>query len=91
MKSLNPKDIRRNISVPLAMSTNLYKKIQTSKKNKKTNPGWMLGQDRLEKSSAKCLIRSGEIPSPRQTSIDQTNDYVMKSERDALVRGSYPP
>ena len=37
------------------------------------------------------LIRSGEIPSPRQTSIDKTNDCAMKSERGALVRGSDPP
>ena len=37
------------------------------------------------------LVRSGEIPSPRQTSIDKTNDCVMKSERSALVRGSDPP
>ena len=37
------------------------------------------------------LIRSGEIPSPRQTSIDKTNDRAMKSERGALVRGSDPP
>ena len=51
----------------------------------------MLGQDRLEKNSAKRLIRSGEIPCPRQTSIDKTNDCVMKSERGALVRGSDPP
>ena len=51
----------------------------------------MLGQDRPEKNSAKRFIRSGEIPSPRQTSIDKTNDCVMKSERGALVRGSDPP
>ena len=37
------------------------------------------------------LIRSGEIPSPRQTSIDKTNDCAMKSERGELVRGSDPP
>ena len=37
------------------------------------------------------LIRSDEIPSPRQTSIDKTNDCAMKSERGALVRGSDPP
>ena len=37
------------------------------------------------------LIRSGEIRSPRQTSIDKTNDCAMKSERGALRRGSDPP
>ena len=36
-------------------------------------------------------VRSGEIPSSRQTSIDKTNDCAMKSERGALVRGSDPP
>ena len=51
----------------------------------------MLGQDRPEKNSSQMLIRSGEIPSPRQTSIDKTNDRAMKSERGALVRGSDPP
>ena len=51
----------------------------------------MLGQDRLEKNSAKRLIRNGEIPSPWQTSIDKTNNCVMESERGALVRGSSAP
>ena len=37
------------------------------------------------------FVRSGEIPSPAQTSIDKTNDYAMKSERGALVKGSDPP
>ena len=37
------------------------------------------------------LIRSGEIPSPRQTSNDKTNDCTMESERDVLIRGSDPP
>ena len=50
----------------------------------------MLGQDRPEKNSAEILIRSVEIPSPRQTQIDETNDLVMKSERGALVRGLQP-
>ena len=48
----------------------------------------MLGQDRLEKNSPKCLNRCGEIPSPRQTSTDKIHDCVMNSERSALVRGS---
>ena len=51
----------------------------------------MLGQDRPEKNSTTCLIRSGEIPSPRQTSIDTTTDWFMKSERGARVGGSDPP
>ena len=92
MKSLNFKGTRRKMSVSLAMSTNLHKKsLKISKKTEKIIPGQMLGQDRPEKNSAKCLIRSGEIPSPRETSIDKTNDCVMNSERGALVRGSDPP
>ena len=37
------------------------------------------------------FVRSGEIPSPGQASIDITNDCAMKFERCALVRGSDPP
>ena len=53
----------------------------------------MLGQPRSawEKLSDMKLIWNGEIPSPRQTSIDKTNDCDMKSERGALVRDSNPP
>ena len=51
----------------------------------------MLGQDRPEKNSGKCLIRSGDITSARQASVDKTNDSVMNYERGALVRGSDPP
>ena len=50
---------------------------------------------------SQMLIRSGDIPSPRQMSIDKTNYCAMKSERGArcvpcavchaLVRGSDPP
>ena len=40
---------------------------------------------------SQMFVRSGEIPSPRQTSIDETNDCAMESERGALVRGSDPP
>ena len=32
----------------------------------------MLGKVRLEKNSAECLVRSGEVPCPRQTSMDKT-------------------
>ena len=51
----------------------------------------MLRQDQPEKNSAKGFIRSGEIPSARQTSIDKNNGCVMKSERGALVGSSDPP
>ena len=34
------------------------------------------------------LTRSGDIPSPRQTSIERIKDCAMKSERGALVRGT---
>ena len=51
----------------------------------------MLGQHRLEKNSGGCLDQSGEIPRPRQTSTDKTNDCIMNSERGALVRVPDPP
>ena len=40
---------------------------------------------------AKLVVRSGEIPSPGQTSSDKTNDCAIKSERGTPVRGSDPP
>ena len=53
----------------MSAKKNLDTKIPNYGKNEKVIPGQMLGQDRLDKNSAKCLIRSGEIPSPRQTTI----------------------
>ena len=44
----------------------------------------MLGQNRLQKNSLGSLVRSGEIPSPRQTSIDETNDCAMNSKLSVL-------
>ena len=97
---------RRDISVCRSLSAQIfiYVKIffffffffkcvlwKRKKREKKTIPGRMLGQDRPEKRSAKNLIRHGEIPSPRQTSTDKANDCVMKSDWGALVRGSDPP
>ena len=57
----------------------------------KTIPGRMLGPDRPEKHSAKCFIRSGEIPSLGHASICKTKDRVMFTERGALARCSDPP
>ena len=37
------------------------------------------------------FVRSGEMTSPGQTSIDKPNDCAMKSERGEPVRGSDPP
>ena len=51
----------------------------------------MFGQDRPGKNATKYLLRSAEISSPQQTSSDETNDCVIKSEKGALVRGSDPP
>ena len=51
----------------------------------------MLGQDRPEKNSSQMFVRSGEIPSPGQTSMVKTNDCAMKSERGAPVEGSDRP
>ena len=60
------------------------KKVPKLKKtNKKTiSVGRCWAKIGLRKLS-QMLIRSGEIPSPRQISIDKTNDYVMNSERGA--------
>ena len=73
------------------MSTSLRKKsFKLFKNPENIIPGPIFGQDQPEKNSAKCLFEAG-IPSSGQTSIDQTNDCAMKSERGALVRGSDPP
>ena len=72
---------RHEISVPFAMSTNLQNEIpHFPKKTNQTMPRQILGQNQPEKNSAKCFIRSGDIPSPRQTPMDKTNDCVMNSE-----------
>ena len=90
IKSWNFKDTRPNISVPLAMSTK--KKSFKLFKNPEKNNSWAdLGQRSAWEKLSRTLTRSGEIPSPRQTSIDKTNDCAIKSERGALVRGSHPP
>ena len=60
-------------------------------KPEQTIMGSMLGRGRLQENSGGCLVRSAEIPSPRQISTDKTNDCVMNYERGALVRGSDPP
>ena len=66
------------------------KKFQTFQKPRKKSflgPSWAkIGLRKL----SQMFVRSGEIPSPGQTSIDKTNDCTMKSERGALVRGSDP-
>ena len=46
----------------------------------------MLGKDPLQKNSGGCLVPSGKISSPQQTSIDKTNVCVTNSERSALAR-----
>ena len=75
------------------MSTNLHKKMfQTlKKKRKKSFLGRCWAKIGLRKAQPSVWFQSREIPSPRQTSIDKTNDCVTKSERGALVRGSDPP
>ena len=40
---------------------------------------------------SQMFVRSGEIPSPGQTSSDKNNDCAMKSERGTPDRGSDPP
>ena len=92
-KKMNLKDPHHKNSVPLAMGTNLPPKSSKleKKKTKKRIPGQMLSQDRPEKNPATCLVLSGEMPNPRQTSIEKNNDCVMTVERGALVRDSDPP
>ena len=66
-------------------------KFQTFRKpRKKYFLGRSWGKIGLRKLS-QMLVRSGEIPSPRQTSIDKNDDCAMKSERGVLVRGSDQP
>ena len=93
IKSLDFKDTLQN-SIEHASYAHVSEKIKVPnfwKSPKKTILGPMLGQYWLEKSSGRFWVRSGEIPSPWQTSIDKTNDCVMNSEQSAPVRGSDPP
>ena len=74
------------------MSTNLRKKsFKLFKNPSKNNSRADLGPRSAWKKLSQRLTRSGEIPSPGQTSIHKTNDCAMKSERGAPVRGSDPP
>ena len=66
------------------------KKFQTSKKNENISFWAHVGPRSAWENSGKCLVLSGEIPSPWQSSIDKNNDCVTKSERGALVRVSDP-
>ena len=96
MESVNLKETRQIFSEqdsyghdsPNKKVPNFWKKTREIK-NK--NLRQTLGRDRLRKNKGGNLVRSGEIPSSRQTSIDKTNNCVMNSERGALVRGSDPP
>ena len=65
------------------------KKFQTFLQKQKSRAD--LGSRSAWEKLSQMLIRSGEIPSPRQTSIDKTNDCAMKSERGVLIGGSDPP
>lgn len=53
-------------------------------KTGKIIPRTTVGKPRPEKNSAKCSIRSAEIPNPRQTSIDQNKQTT------ASLRGLRP-
>ena len=50
----------------------------------------MLGQDRPGKNSAKCVIRSSEIPGLRQISIDKPNDCVMNNGARSFGAPTHP-
>ena len=74
------------------MSTTLQKKSSKLEKKNEKNRSWAdVGPRPAGEKLSEMLIRSGEIPSPRETSMDKTNACVMKSERGALVRSSDPP
>ena len=74
------------------MSTNLRKQsFKFLKLPPKSNSWADLGPRSTWEKFSQMLVRSGEIPSPRQTSIDKTNDCAMKSEQGVLVRGSDHP
>ena len=82
----------KKIRYSLLRARNYKRKVPNFWKTpKKAIMGPMLGQGRLQKNSGGCLVRSGEIPSPRQTSIDKTNHYIMNSERSTLVRSLGAP
>ena len=77
------------------------KKFQAFQKTRKKKSWADLWPRSASEKLSQMLIRSGDIPSPRQMSIDKTNYCAMKSERGArcvpcavchaLVRGSDPP
>lgn len=79
------------------MSTILQKpKLQKllgggKQKRIKTGQIWVKLKIGFRKTQPRYRVQSGESPSPRQTSTDQTNGCVMNCERGALVRGSDPP
>ena len=90
-KSLNFKYTRHKISVPLAISTFFFLMFQIIKnKNENKYSRADVGPRTAWEKISQIFIWSGEIPSPRRTSIDKTNDCAMKSERGALVRGPDP-
>ena len=66
------------------------KSFKLFKKPEKNHSWADLGPRSAWENFSQMLTRSGEIPSPRQTSIDTTNDCAMKSKRGALVRSSDP-
>ena len=74
------------------MSTNLQKKVSNFSKTPKKNHSWAnLGQDRPEKNSAKCLFEAARFRVLDMHRSTKANDYAVKSERGAAVRGSDPP
>ena len=61
-------------------------------KSKNCFPGGICGQHPGDQKPSEMFnARSGEIPRPRQTSIEETSNCVMKPERGALVKSSDPP
>ena len=87
------KDTRQKISVPLAKSTNLRKKNFELFKNHEKNNSWAdLGPRSAWETLSQMFVRSGEIPSPRQTSIDKptTAPWNLNGVR-SLGAPTHPP
>ena len=91
IKSWNFEDTRQTISVPLAMSTNLQKKRFKLSETPPPKQSWAdLGPKSAGEELSHMFVRSGEISSSGQASIDKNNDSAMKSKPGTLVRGSNP-
>ena len=90
-KKKNPKIPVINFQLACYEHNILKESSELEENSEETAVGPIFAQNRLHSRklrSGGCLDRSSGIPSPRQTSIDRTNDCVTNSERSALVIGA---